>query len=69
LVSVIAFHVPINYGNGGQQEKSTPPVDAAGGNILALDNLDVDCGPGAAISQFRLVRDGDQVFLPLSHLA
>ena len=37
--------------------------DGGAGDIIFLDRLNVDCGDSAAISQFLMGRDGDQVII------
>jgi|LauGreDrversion4_2_1035121.scaffolds.fasta_scaffold4805394_1 hypothetical protein len=41
------------------QEKDSSIEDAGGGNLIFLDRLNVDCGTNGAITQFKLVRDGE----------
>jgi hypothetical protein len=43
------------------EAKSTGLQDAGDGNLIFLDRLNVDCGMNAAVSQFRLGRDGDEI--------
>lgn len=41
------------------QEKDSSIEDDGGGNLIFLDRLNVDCGTNGAITQFKLVRDGE----------
>lgn len=38
------------------QSKTTDPQDDGGGQMMFLDRLGVDCGPGRALTKFHLAR-------------
>jgi hypothetical protein len=41
------------------QEKDSSIEEDGNGNLIFLDRLNVDCGTNGAISEFKLVRDGE----------
>jgi hypothetical protein len=61
----LSYCMPTSHGDtfccGVPQAKSTSFEDSGGGNLIFLDRHNVDCGNNAAISEFRLIRDENQV--------
>ena len=54
-----AFTCMEGAGLDAAADERTAVQDDGGGTLIFLDRLNVDCGNEAALSQFRLVRDGD----------